>query len=257
MASPPLSPLRDPILCVTLSSTVLEPFISAGRAGALAIAEFGVAAFFVAGATALVVAGAWAPWLVLAAAALVAVVRAVDIDAWSLLIPVAPLIAVKQAFGSRQPLMSRVVGLGAPAAAAGGAGSPHRHRALRRGGGGHYSGRARLLPASSGPNIFRHHRGDPHHRGVVGFAPGSAASCGGRWWPEASGAASACSLIIVGWGLASAVSAGTRPVAWNCFRPYQHSAAAAASKPPCTFRGRVRADSADARRRRGAGALRA
>ena len=71
---------------VVLSSTALLSFMSVRKAAALAIAQLGIAAFFVAGTTRSAL-GESAAWFVLAAALVGAFVRAVDIESWALLIP--------------------------------------------------------------------------------------------------------------------------------------------------------------------------
>lgn len=74
--------------------------MSVRKAAALAIAQLGVAAFFVSGVTGSALGGA-AGWFVLAATALAALVRAIDIESWALLIPGGFIGRVRQAFGSR------------------------------------------------------------------------------------------------------------------------------------------------------------
>ena len=83
----PFSPIRPrhPIR-VVLSSTALLPFMSVRKAAALAIAQLGVGAFFIAGVTGTAL-GESAAWFVLAATLLAAFVRAIDIESWALLIP--------------------------------------------------------------------------------------------------------------------------------------------------------------------------
>ena len=81
---PPNRPSRR--FPVVLSSTALVSFISARKAAALAIAELGVAAFFVAGVTRSSL-GDSAAWFVLLAVLLTAFVRAVDIESWAVLVP--------------------------------------------------------------------------------------------------------------------------------------------------------------------------
>ena len=71
---------------VVLSSTALLSFMSVRKAAALAIAQLGVAAFFVAGIARSSL-GDSAAWFVLAAAIVGAFVRAIDIESWALLIP--------------------------------------------------------------------------------------------------------------------------------------------------------------------------
>jgi magnesium transporter len=83
-----------------LSSAALEPFTSAPRGAALAMAELGVAVFFISGITSSTVGGS-AVWFVLAVALLTPIVRAIDIEAWGLLIPGGFAGVVRQAFGSR------------------------------------------------------------------------------------------------------------------------------------------------------------
>ena len=75
----PFSPIprRHPIR-VVLSSTALQPFVSVGNAAALAIAQLGVAAFFISGITRAFL-GDTAGWFVLAAAVLAAFARAIDL----------------------------------------------------------------------------------------------------------------------------------------------------------------------------------
>ena len=60
--------------------------MSVRKAAALAIAQLGVAAFFIAGVTGTAL-GESAAWFVLAATVLAAFVRAIDIESWALLIP--------------------------------------------------------------------------------------------------------------------------------------------------------------------------
>jgi len=83
----PFSPIprRHPIR-VVLSSTALQPFISVRKAAALAIAQLGVAAFFISGIVPAAL-GQSGAWLVLAATLLAAFARATDIESWALLIP--------------------------------------------------------------------------------------------------------------------------------------------------------------------------
>ena len=85
---------------VVLSSTALLSFMTVRKAAALAIAQLGVAAFFVAG-TARAAIGESAAWFVLAAALVGVFVRAVDIESWALLIPGGVVARVHQAFGVR------------------------------------------------------------------------------------------------------------------------------------------------------------
>ena len=84
---------------VVLSSTALLPFVSVGKASALAIAQLGVAAFFIAGTTVPVL-GNSAGWFVLGAAVLASFVRAIDIENWALLMPGGLVTRAGSAFGS-------------------------------------------------------------------------------------------------------------------------------------------------------------
>ena len=106
----PFSPIRrrHPIR-VVLSSTVLLPFLSVRKAAALAVAQLGIAAFFVSGINRSVL-GDSAGWFVLAATALAAFARVIDIESWALLIPGGFVGRVTAAFGPR------AAGLGAAAA---------------------------------------------------------------------------------------------------------------------------------------------
>ncbi len=80
----PSRPARQ--LRVVLSTTALVSFMSVWKAAALAIAELGLAAWFVAGPAAAALGGI-TPWFVLAAALLGIFIRAVDIESWSLFLP--------------------------------------------------------------------------------------------------------------------------------------------------------------------------
>ena len=71
---------------MVLSTTALLPFLSVRKAAALAIAQLGVAAFFISGIATSAL-GDSAGWFVLAATILTIVVRAIDIESWALLIP--------------------------------------------------------------------------------------------------------------------------------------------------------------------------
>jgi magnesium transporter len=95
---------------VVLSSTALLSFTSARKAGALAIAELGIAAFFVAGVVRPIVGGA-APWVVLAAAVLGAFTRAIDLESWALLVPGGFIGRARLAFGRRAGLAAAAVRL--------------------------------------------------------------------------------------------------------------------------------------------------
>ena len=83
----PPSPTRPRLpIRVVLSSTALLPFVSVWKAAALAVAELGVAAFLISGVAAATLGGS-APWFVLAAAVVVGLARAADIESWGLLVP--------------------------------------------------------------------------------------------------------------------------------------------------------------------------
>jgi magnesium transporter len=90
---------RDPIR-VVLSSAALLPFMSVWRAAAFPIAQLGVGAFFIAGVMAPTL-GKSAGWLVLAATALAALLRAIEIESWAFLIPGGLVGRVKYAFSGR------------------------------------------------------------------------------------------------------------------------------------------------------------
>jgi len=85
---------------VVLSSTALLPFVSVWKAAALAVAELGVATFLISGVAAAALGGS-APWFVLAAAAIVGLARAADIEAWGLLIPGGLIGSARRALGAR------------------------------------------------------------------------------------------------------------------------------------------------------------
>jgi len=90
---------RHPIR-VVLSSEALLPFVSVGNVAALAIAQLGVAAFFIAGITRSALGDA-AGWFVLAAAVLAWFARAIDLESWALLVPGGFVGRVTLAFGAR------------------------------------------------------------------------------------------------------------------------------------------------------------
>ena len=96
----PLPPLIDPRrrVRVVLSSTALLSFMSVRKAAALALAQLGVAAFFVPGVVSATI-GPSAGWFVLAAVVLAAIVRAIDIESWAVFIPGGFVGRVSQAFG--------------------------------------------------------------------------------------------------------------------------------------------------------------
>ena len=81
-------------------STTITSFVSVWKAGSLAVAELNIAALFLVGALAVQV-GPLAPWFVLVAWALGILVRAIDIESWSLFIPGGATARVEVAFGDR------------------------------------------------------------------------------------------------------------------------------------------------------------
>ncbi len=95
---PPVRPPRQ--VRVILSSTALLSFMSVWRATALAVAELGVAAFFVMGVVQSFL-GDWAPWFVLAGCVLGAFARTIDIEGWALFVPGGLVGRVECAFGWR------------------------------------------------------------------------------------------------------------------------------------------------------------
>ena len=74
--------------------------MSVWRAAAFPIAQLGAAAFFIGGVVAPTL-GASAGWFVLAATALAALLRAIDIESWAFLIPGGLVRRVANAFGGR------------------------------------------------------------------------------------------------------------------------------------------------------------
>jgi len=74
--------------------------MSVSRATALALAELGIAAFFVIGVARSII-GESAPWFVLVACALSAFVRAIDIESWAFFIPGGLIGRTERVFGSR------------------------------------------------------------------------------------------------------------------------------------------------------------
>src|SRR5262245_44397670 len=93
----PAQPRSGRPLRVVLSAEALLSFVSVWKAAALAVAELGVAAFFVAGVAAPL--GTLAPWLVLAMCPLGAFVRAMDLESWALFIPRGLVGRARVAFG--------------------------------------------------------------------------------------------------------------------------------------------------------------
>ena len=107
----PFSPIppRHPIR-VVLSSTALQPFMSVRKAAALAIAQLGIAAFFISGIARSAL-GESAVWFVLAASIVATFVRAIDIESWALLIPGGFVSRVTSAFGPRTTGLARAAAL--------------------------------------------------------------------------------------------------------------------------------------------------
>ena len=107
----PFSPIppRHPIR-VVLSSTALLPFMSVRKAAALAIAQLGIAAFFISGIARSAL-GESAVWFVLAATIVATFVRAIDIESWALLIPGGFVSRVTSAFGPRATGLARAAAL--------------------------------------------------------------------------------------------------------------------------------------------------
>src|SRR5262245_15186967 len=97
-APPPLRPKRH--VSVVLSTTTLMSFMSVSRATALALAELGVAVFFTVGVLRSFI-GESAPWFILGACGLSALVRTIDIESWAFFIPGGSVGRVDRAFGPR------------------------------------------------------------------------------------------------------------------------------------------------------------
>ena len=84
--------------------------MSVWRAAAFPIAQLGAAAFFIAGVVAPTL-GDSAGWFVLAATALAAMLRAIDIESWAFLIPGGLVGRVAYAFGGRAARVATAVSL--------------------------------------------------------------------------------------------------------------------------------------------------
>jgi magnesium transporter len=91
--------LRRPVR-VVLGATALLSFMSVWKASALAVAELGAGAFFVATVVGPGL-GGWTPWVVLAACAVGVFVRSADIAAWALFVPGGLIGRARHAFGLR------------------------------------------------------------------------------------------------------------------------------------------------------------
>src|SRR5262249_18557404 len=85
---------------VVLSTTTLQSFMSVSKATAMAVAELGIAIFFVAGVARSFV-GDGAAWFVLAACVVGVFVRTIEIEVWSFFIPGGVIGRTECAFGSR------------------------------------------------------------------------------------------------------------------------------------------------------------
>src|SRR5215510_643671 len=95
---PPLKPNRH--VRVVLSRTTLLSFMSVSRATAVALAELGIATFFSVGVAWSFI-GESAPWFILGACAVSALVRTIDIESWALFIPGGLIGRTERAFGPR------------------------------------------------------------------------------------------------------------------------------------------------------------
>ncbi len=105
------SPIRPPRhVRVVLSSTALLSFMSVRKAVALAVAQLGVSAFFLAGPARSAL-GESAVWFVLAAAVLSAFVRALDVESWALFVPGGFVGRIQHAFGPRAAKVAAAAGL--------------------------------------------------------------------------------------------------------------------------------------------------
>ncbi len=105
------SPIRPPRqVRVVLSSTALLSFMSVRKAVALAVAQLGVSAFFLAGPARSAL-GESAVWFVLAAAVLSAFVRALDVESWALFVPGGFVGRIQHAFGPRAARVAAAAGL--------------------------------------------------------------------------------------------------------------------------------------------------
>src|SRR5688572_25420312 len=85
---------------VVLSTTALLSFMPVSNATALVLAELGIGIFFVSGVARSFIGDA-APWFVLVACALSAIVRAIDIESWAFFMPGGLAARGERAFGQR------------------------------------------------------------------------------------------------------------------------------------------------------------
>ena len=95
---PPATPSRK--VRIVLSATALLSFVSVWKAAALALAELGIAAFFLTGLVYPTMGPAGA-WLILGACVLGALVRSVDIESWATFVPGGFAGRMAHAFGPR------------------------------------------------------------------------------------------------------------------------------------------------------------
>ncbi len=137
--------------------------MSVWKAAALAVAQLGVAAFFIAGVTRTEL-GPSAPWFVLAATILAAFVRTIDVESWALLIPGGFISRVASAFGPTRHRPGEGGGSGRARAAR--RARLCRHRTLRGQRLGHRHCRVAIhgLRQAGG---FRDGRGHRHDRRAV------------------------------------------------------------------------------------------
>src|SRR6185436_11293388 len=99
MAAPVPPPRLNRNVRVVLSTTTLLSFMSVSKAAALALAELGIAAFFVVGVARSFI-GEAAAWFVLAACILSIFVRAIEIESWSFFIPGGLIGRTNRAYGA-------------------------------------------------------------------------------------------------------------------------------------------------------------
>jgi len=91
-----------------LSTTALLSFISVSKATAMVLAELGAGVFFAVGIARSFI-GPSAPWFVLVAAGLGAIVRAIDVESWAFLVPGGLIGRAERAFGQRAGSMATAV----------------------------------------------------------------------------------------------------------------------------------------------------
>ena len=93
---------------VVLSTTALLSFMSVSKATALVLSELAVGVFFAVGIARSFI-GDSAPWFVLAACALSAFVRAIDIESWAFFVPGGLIGRAEKAFGQRAGSLATAV----------------------------------------------------------------------------------------------------------------------------------------------------